>query len=311
MLTWEPRPPLFAPRRSWDLECPQVFQIGGEIGGRYYLTAALMEDRTQRYWVADQFEGPYQTPAGGNILVPKGHYAGRICRWQGLDLYFCWHRPVPVPGQFGEYDWPGFRNPAGKLVPPPLVLEPQADGTLTCASFPGWEQYRAAPAAPAQTDRQAGWQLTTAAGSVEVVAGTHDSPDFLFEGSLMLTAAAGGLIFRLDDDEGGYTITLTPGTPDVILAKSFETVRPEDALPWLRYQELQRGQLRQPVRAGEAHAFRLLVVGAYIECSIGGELVIATASQERKSGRFGVWAESGQASIADARWSPMRRPVHG
>ena len=306
LLTWEPRPPLFAPHRGWDLECPQVF----EIGGHYYLTAALMEDRTQRYWVADQFEGPYQTPAGGNILVPKGHYAGRICRWQGLDLYYCWHRPVPVPGQFGEYDWPGFRNPAGKLVPPPLVLEQHPDGTLTCASFPGWEQYRAAPPAPAQADCPAGWQLTTAPGSVEIVAGTHDRPDVLFEGALTLQAAAGGLIFRLDDDEGGYTITLTPGTADVILAKSFETIRPEDALPWLRYQELQRGQLRQPLTAGEAHTFRLLVVGAYIECSIDGEVVIATASQERQSGRFGVWAESGQASIADARWSPMRRPAH-
>jgi hypothetical protein len=118
------------------------------------------------------------------------------------------------------------------------------------------------------------------------------------------------VIFRLDDDEGGYTITLTPGTPDVILAKSFLTVRPEDALPWLRYQELQRGQLRQPVTAGEPHTFRLLVVGAYIECSIDGEVVIATVSQERQSGRFGVWAESGQASVADARWSPMRRPAH-
>ena len=42
-----------------------------------------------------------------------------------------------------------------------------------------------------------------------------------------MTAAAGGLIFRLDDDEGGYTVTLTPGASDVVLAKSFETVRPE------------------------------------------------------------------------------------
>ena len=113
-------------------------------------------------------------------------------------------------GQFGEYDWPGFRNPAGKLVPPPLVLKQHPDGTLTCASFPGWEQYRATPPAPAETANSAGWQLSTAPGSMDVVAGQHDTPDFLFEGTLTLAAAAGGLIFRLDDDEGGYTITLTP-----------------------------------------------------------------------------------------------------
>ena len=96
----------------------------------------------------------------------------------------------------------------------------------------------------------------------------------------------------------------------MILAKNFETVRPEDGLPWFKYQELQRGQLRQAVTAGEAHRFRLLVVGAYIECSIDGEVVLATASQERQTGRFGVWTEGGQASVTDASWSPMRRPVH-
>ena len=50
LIHWEARPPLFAPRRYWDLECPQVFQVGNA----YYLTAAVMEDRTQRYWVASR-----------------------------------------------------------------------------------------------------------------------------------------------------------------------------------------------------------------------------------------------------------------
>ncbi len=306
LVNWEVRPPLFAPGRYWDLECPQVF----ELGGRYYLTAAIMEDRTQRYWVADRFEGPYTVPAGGNVLVPKGHYAGRVCTWKGMDLYFCWHRPVVVPGQFGDYDWRGFRNPFGKLVPAPLVLTPRADGTLQCSSYPGWEEYRKAAAAPVVTDAPAGWQVETTPGGMQTVASAQAASDFLLEGTLTLSAAAGGLAFRLDDDEGGYTVTLTPGSRDVVLAKSFSTIRPEDDRPWFRYQELQRGALYEPVAAGVPMPARLLVVGTYIECSVNGEVVIATASHERQSGRVGLWAESGSARLEDARWSPLRRPEH-
>ena len=124
MENWTVHPPLFAPRRYWDLECPQVFQIGDW----YYLTSAIMEDRTQRYWVAERFEGPYEVPADGGMLAPLGHYAGRICRWKDEDLYLCWHEPrpqnrgrVPLPA----VDWATVRNPAGKFVVAPLELTPR------------------------------------------------------------------------------------------------------------------------------------------------------------------------------------------
>ena len=98
LLNWEVRPPLFAPRRYWDLECPQVFTVDAH----YYLTAGIMEDRSQRYWQAPAFEGPYTVPADGGILAPAGHYAGRVCRWRDLDLFVAWHRPMLTPGVVGR-----------------------------------------------------------------------------------------------------------------------------------------------------------------------------------------------------------------
>jgi len=148
METWTVKPPLFAPRRYWDLECPQVF----EIGGRFYLTAGIMEDGAQRYWVASAVTGPYAVPPDGGVLAPTGHYAGRVCRWRGKDLYLCWHAPRPqaryrITGS--SVDWASVRNPHGKFVVAPLVLEPRPDGSLACRGFSGWDAYRTDDLAPA------------------------------------------------------------------------------------------------------------------------------------------------------------------
>lgn len=130
--TWEVQPPLFAPGRFWDLECPQIFTINGT----FYLTAAIMEDRTQRYWMASAFEGPYRVPPDGGFLAPRGHNAGRVCTWRGQVLYFCWHLPPN-----GHADWITARNPHGKYIVAPLTLSQRPDGSLVCGSFPGWAEY--------------------------------------------------------------------------------------------------------------------------------------------------------------------------
>jgi beta-fructofuranosidase len=309
LLSWEARPPLFAPRRYWDLECPQVFAIDGA----YYATAAVMEDRTQRYWSAPAFEGPYDVPADGGILAPRGHYAGRVCAWQGLTLYFCWHK--------AEYDWSGFRNPAGKFVPSPLVLFRRPDGSLGRRSFPGWEKYRIAPATRVEraseslfqqrrNDSGDDWRVE-ANGRMDLVASAADVEDMVWEGTLQLDARAGGLGFRLDALGGGYFIDLQVGSNEVTLKKWLPTKAEGDGRPWFKYAELQRGILPRAIKWGEAIPFKLLTVGPYVECSLDGEVVLATATAERTSGRFGIWAESGTAVGSDLSWSAMRRPEHG
>jgi beta-fructofuranosidase len=312
LVTWEVRAPLFAPRRYWDLECPQVFTVDDH----YYLTAGIMEDRSQRYWQAPAFEGPYTVPVDGGRLAPQGHYAGRVCRWRDLDLFYCWHRPILIQGQFAEYDWPAWGtriNTYGRIAPPPLVLRRRADGSLQGSTFPGWEAYRAAPATSPriastslfQEQPLSGWQVAPAAGA-DMAVSADDLEDFLLEGELTLDAPSGGLGLRLDERGGGYVIELSPGRDEV----SLQTWLPPVSPPTYAFQEIQRGRLYRPLDVGRPVPFRLLSVGPYLELELDGEVVLATLTGARLSGRIGVWSEGGLARIADARLSPMRRPVN-
>ena len=284
--------------------------------GIYYLTAGIMEDRSQRYWQAAAFEGPYTVPADGGILAPAGHYAGRVCRWRDLDLFVAWHRPMLAPGVWADYDWPAWGtrvNIYGKISTPPLVLRRRADGSLQRSSFPGWEAYRAAPPTrPAWAGSSlfrgksvSGWEVAPAEGA-DLAVSADEMGDFLFEGELTLDAPAGGLGLRLDERGGGYIVELAPGRDEVTL----QTWLPPADQPTYGYQEIQRGRLHRPLEAGRPVPFRLLSVGAYVELELDGEVVLATFTGRRTVGRVGLWAEGGLASIADARLSPMRRPVN-
>lgn len=307
LVTWETRPPLFAPRHYWDLECPQLF----EIDGAWYLTAATMEDRRQRYWVAPAWDGPYRVPPDGGILAPTGHYAGRVSRWRDLDLLWCWH--------IANYDWPGGASPTGKYAVAPLVLERRPDGRLVKRTYPGWEAYRAAAAespaaAPCSLFRDAPldagqpWAVH-ARGGMDVVASADEVGDFWWRGRLRLTGRSGGLGFRLNEDGTGYLVEVEAGARDVSLQK-WLLGRDASNRPTFRYTDLQRGRLSAPLVAREPVEFELLTVGPYIECSLAGEVVISTLSAERTSGRFGAWTESGEVRVEGGVWSPMRAPHH-
>ena len=312
--TWEVQPPLFAPGRFWDLECPQIFTIAGT----FYLTAAVMEDRTQRYWMAPAIEGPYTVPADGGILAPRGHYAGRVCTWQGQHLYFCWHLPYK-----GHADWATARNPHGKYIVAPLTLTQRPDGSLACGSFPGWADYELdspllAGPMTATLFRNAdpggahpGWSLQTNPGEFDLLATPEPIQDFSLNATLTLDAQAGGIAFRLDGDTGGgYFIELGAGSDEVVLQRWLLTTEERSGRRWFAYDELQRGRLRAPFAPGVPLELRLLVNGPYIECSIDGEVVIATLSAARTEGRAGIWVDSGSARLTNFEIAPLRTPEH-
>ena len=307
---FEVHPPLFAPGRFWDLECPQVFTIDG----LWYLTAGIMEERTQRYWIGETHLGPWRQPPDGGILAPKGHYAGRMASWMGQPLYMCWHLP---PG--GVADWSTATNPHGKYVVAPLTLARWADGTLSLASFAGWSALEtgpaASPAAPATTlYRKApasGWRLETAAGELDLLATTEPHDDFRLTGTLTVDAPVGGIGFRLEGDTGGgYFIELEAGSDSVSLQRWLGTTERWSGRPWFTWTELQRGRLRRPFVPGTPLALHLLCNGPYIEVALNEEVVLATLSGARTTGEVGIWCESGTVTLADSTITPLRRPVH-
>ena len=195
---WETRPPLFAPRRYWDLECPQVFHLGAQPDPeRWYLTAAIMEDHSQRYWISQEATGPYHVPPGGDLLAPAGHYASRIARWRGMDLLFAWHQPRLHEGWMTSsrtIDWVDARNPFGKFLAPPLRISARDNGSLALGSFPGWDVYRNAEWQPPQsrqrtlfqeraTSTDRAWHIE-ADGGMDVLLAASAAADFVVEGSL-------------------------------------------------------------------------------------------------------------------------------
>ncbi len=162
----------------------------------------------------------------------------------------------------------------------------------------------------AQPNLASDWTIDASNGRCDVLATGEPSTDVWFEGALSLAATSGGLAFRLDDDGGGYFITVRPGTHDVLLHKWLPSRDTFDNRPWFRYAEIQRGQLPQPIPADTPLRFRLLTVGPYVELTLDEEVVLAALSAERTSGRVGIWAESGIASATGVRIAPMRRPQH-
>jgi beta-fructofuranosidase len=316
MQRWEVHPPLFTPRRWWDLECPQLFTVAG----RWYLTAGIMEDRTQRYWIADQPEGPWRVPAYGGVLAPLGHYAGRVCDWRGETIYGCWHQPNPVRPS-GEpvnsrVDWARVSNPHGKFIMPPLCLAPRADGSLACQPFSGWQHHTGefAPLVPGNRTVNfelplSEWAVETPAGALEIAQSRDAFGDFLLEGQLALDAVSGGFVLRSDDTGAGYHIVITPGSDRVRLIKWLPTIDRHDQRPWFAYTTIQEGRVIGDLDWHADVDFRLLAAGPYIELTLAGEIVLAALSGEIQHGRLGFWAESGALRVTIPRIADVQHPA--
>jgi len=200
------------------------------------------------------------------------------------------------------------------------VLERRADGSLAKRSFPGWAAYRAADARPPLSAPRSLFQSTTlapnepwalqAAGGMDVVGTAESVGDFWWRGQLHLDARSGGLAFRLGDDGTGYFIEIEADRQSVSLQK-WMLGHDASGRPTPRYVELRRSRLPEPLATGSPVDFELLLVGPYIECSLGSEVVLATLSAERTDGRFGAWADSGAVRIEGSVWAPMHQPQHG
>ena len=301
LLHWEHRGPILTPGRYWDLECPQLFTVGGT----WYLTAGIMEDGTQRYWQSDSADGPFHVPADGGILAPQGHYAGRVVNWRGQDLYVCWHRPLGHHGPT-PVDWATQRNTAGKFVPAPLVLHQRSDGSLACGPFAGFDGYREGAPLSLPAPDDTGWHLETGPGATGTWLTSDDHGDLILEGTLTIDAAAGGFRFRADGETGeGYTVEFRRGYREVALQKLTPTMDKWTGQRRFTYADYQRGMLPAPVGPDRAMPFRLVLSGPYIELSIAGEVVIATLSGARTIGQLGIWAEDGRVTLADATFAPL------
>jgi len=308
---WTVEPPLFAPRGWWDLECPQLFSIGEH----WYLTSAIMEDRAQRYWMADNPKGPFRTPSDGGVLAPSGHYAGRVTQWGEAHLLFCWHQSRLADGWQSTsrtIDWVSPRNPFGKHLVPPLMLRQRADGSLMTTSFHGWEKRldmavdcdpRPASAFhQVPTDR---WHLECP-GNVDQVVSVDAHGDGELLADIRMTAPRGGIAFRTDEDGGGWYLEYIKATGALTLSKWVPTEDAREHRRGYRWEELQRRVVPGIIDYASYLSFRIVFFGPYVEVSVNGEVVLATLTGERSSGPVGLWVDSGKIAARMLQFRPMR-----
>jgi beta-fructofuranosidase len=305
---WAIQPPLFTPRRYWDLECPQVFRVETAAGPRWALMASVMEDRSLRYWLANDPLGPYHVPPGGDILAPAGHYAARAARWDERDLLFAWHQPRLHEGWQSTpqtVDWLEARNPFGKHLAPPLEIVTRDNGSLSLRSFAGWQAYEGGTWQLAPAD----WSLN-APSTTRMANAAPPAHNFQLHGELTLDAARGGLALRVGDDESsGLFIELKPGSRTVSLQRWGTRRRDIGEALGLTYDVLQQADLHAPLRAREPVAFTLLNVGPYVEFAVNDEVVLATMTGRPADGACGVWVEDGELDTANVHWVAMRQPA--
>jgi hypothetical protein len=285
-----------------------VFRVETHAGPRWALIAAVMEDRSLRYWLANDPLGPYHVPPGGDILAPAGHYAARATRWQERDLLFAWHQPRLHQGWQSTpqtVDWVEARNPFGKFLAPPLEIAPRPDGSLNLRSFAGWQAYEGGTWQSVPAD----WNLS-APSTTRMAFASPPAHNFQANGELTLNAARGGLALRVGNDESsGLFIELTPDSRIVTLQRWGTRQRNMGGALGLTYEVLQQAELHEPLRASEPFTFTLLNVGPYVECSINDEVVLATMTGRPADGACGAWVEDGDLVAVNVTWVAMRQPA--
>ncbi len=267
--TWTVEPPLFGPTRWFELECPQVF----DLDGRWVLTASVMEDRSQRYWVADDFFGPYRAPPD-NRLAPPGHYAARVCRWRGRTLLFAMHR-----------------GKDGNRLLSPLELRTTGDA-ITAHPWEGWADYEQ------DTQRETGGVLSAGA-KPERLPDPWVAAHFHYAAKVELRCRAAGFDFAV---RGRHFLRVewVPGEGAVRLLRCAPG-NDGRGHPWFDYEVLAEAP------CGPPESIALRVAGGEIEAVADGRVVLSTWAPVEE-GKVSLFAEDGALQVERTRFTHLRCP---
>ena len=307
LVHWKLEEPLFLPYSYHDIECPQVFKIGGY----YFLIGSIIEDRSQRYWVAENLRGPYETP-GDNLLMPPGsHYAGRIARFKGREVFACWNSSA----EDGQNPVGVMQNPGSQIRNIPALLDVVRQGKRIWLS-PGknWEPY----AKPMEQDpvwdgrilcgnatlkNEEKDQLLTCNYGMGIASCGNTVYNFEWKAGLSVNSARGGLTFYLEEDTSGYFIEFCPEARTVALIKHL----PDDRRPrpGILYEERQSACLPDVDFSGMEITLR--AVQGEIELSVNNRLRLSTFSFARRQGKLGLFCECGDIRLS----APVLRRLEG
>ncbi|RYH11773.1 glycosyl hydrolase [Tropicimonas sp. IMCC6043] len=300
--------PLHRPGLYDDVEVPNLI----EIGGRFYLIGSIREDTKIHYWYADDLRGPFWN-FSDNVLLPKGNYAGRICRCGDKVLLFnFFQRPEIVNG----------REVIARLLPPPKELVADDRGRLIPTSFYGFDELvrdRFRVTGPAEFStlfRNPHATISDGGGEVHVscesgyeaflVPGEHEN--FRLRARLQLEGIGKcGLVLRVSEEGDGYFLALD-------LVQGYAQLRRWGANPNAEFEHafnfatLQSGSFlsHDPRKIWD---IEIVAHGSYLEFSMNGQVTLCVADETYGCGRLGFYTESAKIRLEDITVETLHRAM--
>ncbi|GIX00537.1 MAG: glycosyl hydrolase [Pirellulaceae bacterium] len=299
---FEARPTWHHPGLYDDIEVPNLMQIEGE----YYLIGSIREDAKIRYWHTDRLGNPWRSYYD-NVLMPRGNYAGRVCRDAKGWLFWCFYTTNTED------------RTTNNLLPAPKRLVRTPEGLLRVTSYEGFDTWvlqhldtRCVCSLKEGTGQQFcrvedhTWELKSEAGFQAFVF-DHPVDHFRLRAHMRLKGKGKcGLVFRVDPQtHDGYYLSLDL-MKGVAQLRRWQTGAPGSGERMMQFHELQSGNWYTDTR-GEAHV-QLLAFGSYLELSIDGRIILSLADQTFQQGVVGFALESAHLQLRDVELTSMRSP---
>lgn len=291
--------PLFIPYVYDDVECPCLF----ELGGQFYLLGSIREDVKVHYWHADRFDGEYRA-FHNNVLMPEGNYAARVCQDGEHLLVYAFY----VNGPDVET--------AKRFLPPPKEVVVAESGRLVLKSFWRWSEKETHSLVqkdfpdfipllhnPSALVKRENDSLTLECSSgYEAMAMVQPADNWVWEGRLDITGLGKcGLVFDCDEQGNGYYVSLD-------CVQGLVQIRSWGSNPGNIYMDYQYLNLQTNVFKPNPklqYSFKLIRYGHYVELSIDGEVKLSLVDERYLGDRLGVYAESAEVVLRESRISAL------
>ncbi len=284
-------PPLHHPRQYDDIEVPNLMKIEQD----YYLIGSLREDAKIRYWHTTKIGEPWVN-FYDNVLLPKGNYAGRICRDdKGLLLW-----------NFFTGDTTD--RTVNNIMPPPKRLWRRDNGQLKAGTFEGIEA-RAngsidSRCVAALKEEEAevhcrighGSLVLATRGGLQAFVFDHPVDCFRLRAKLLVTGSGKcGLVVRLDPQtHDGYYISLDL-MKGIAQIRAWGTGALRSGEKMMQFKTLQAGNWYSALTNDVQ--IQLIAFGSYHELSINGNVILSLADSTYTEGRLGFYVESAELRV--------------
>ncbi|MEQ9690962.1 MAG: family 43 glycosylhydrolase, partial [Bauldia litoralis] len=274
---WTIHPPLWRPRLTHVMECPELFTLGGWW---YLVFSRYSEDAQTIYRVSRTQNGPWEgRPL--DSLDGRRFYAAKSGSDGHRRVTFAWTHERT--GNAGNADWEW-----GGQFGSPRELDSLPDGTLTCRLPQALVATRGTATKALVDGKWGDWQQRdgtircNAVGTYGYAFLDHDRRKMWLETVLEIAAgthSAGFLIETDDDLTKGHAIAVEPLARRVTLSKWPRAMDP-------LWQRLAPGEIANPtvdtplvvrplavVPSDNRFLVRLLRAGSMIECFVGDQVV--------------------------------------